>query len=162
MGRQRPEGKCWHCPNTPEEGKSQCADCARRSRERQRRIRNDKSKCSRCLASPPVTGKRRCQPCADKDNLESRELHRRKRESVLNHYGGVCACCGECRYEFLAIDHIYGGGHQHRKDISRSIHEWLLPSGLPDGYRVLCHNCNCAKGFYGVCPHEAERKGISK
>jgi hypothetical protein len=22
------------------------------------------------------------------------------------------------------------------------------------GYRVLCHNCNLARGFYGYCPHE--------
>jgi hypothetical protein len=21
---------------------------------------------------------------------------------------------------------------------------------------VLCHNCNMARGFYGVCPHEKE------
>ncbi len=23
------------------------------------------------------------------------------------------------------------------------------------GFRVLCFNCNLARGFYGVCPHEA-------
>jgi hypothetical protein len=23
---------------------------------------------------------------------------------------------------------------------------------------VLCFNCNCAKGFYGSCPHDAERE----
>jgi hypothetical protein len=24
-------------------------------------------------------------------------------------------------------------------------------------YRVLCHNCNMALGFYGYCPHHPER-----
>lgn len=30
----------------------------------------------------------------------------------------------------------------------------------PDKYTVLCFNCNCAKGAFGFCPHELEKKGI--
>jgi hypothetical protein len=29
----------------------------------------------------------------------------------------------------------------------------LARNGFPDGYRVLCHNCNMALGQYGYCPH---------
>lgn len=30
-------------------------------------------------------------------------------------------------------------------------------AGFPPTYRLLCHNCNMARGLYGTCPHEAER-----
>ena len=34
----------------------------------------------------------------------------------------------------------------------------LKKLGYPkDGYQLLCHNCNCAKGWYGACPHTEER-----
>ena len=85
----------------------------------------------------------------------SREHNRRIRETVLAHYGGKCHCCGEGRYEFLALDHIDGGGNRHRRD-NRIGNQagWLLRKGLPDCFRVLCHNCNMALGFYGTCPHQ--------
>lgn len=80
--------------------------------------------------------------------------HRAEREACFQKYGGVCACCGEHRYEFLAIDHINGGGIRHRKQLKiTKIARWLARNGFPDGYRVLCHNCNMALGQYGYCPH---------
>lgn len=82
------------------------------------------------------------------------------RLEVLVHYGGVCACCGERHYEFLSIDHIDGGGKAHRRVIGtsgKSIIYWLVKNDYPEGFQVLCHNCNMAKGFYGVCPHQLER-----
>lgn len=79
---------------------------------------------------------------------------RRQRERIIEHYGNECACCGEATYEFLAIDHINGGGAKHRRTLkSRSIYEWLIANNLPEGFRVLCHNCNMAHGCYGYCPH---------
>lgn len=87
----------------------------------------------------------------------ARAYNRRIREEVIEHYGGKCVCCGENRYEFMAIDHINGGGVQHRKSIGwsgNSIAKWLRKNDYPDGFRILCHNCNLAKGFYKVCPHE--------
>lgn len=81
---------------------------------------------------------------------------RAKREHILQHYGGQCCCCGEARYEFLAIDHLEGGGNQHRKQIGNKIYRWLRRNNLPEGFQVLCHNCNMAKGFYGQCPHVTE------
>jgi hypothetical protein len=87
-----------------------------------------------------------------------REKHREKRITLLKRYGGRCACCGESRIEFLAIDHINGGGTKERR--SSKPHEYykrLLNSALPlPGYRVLCHNCNASIGLYGYCPHDAE------
>ena len=68
-----------------------------------------------------------------------------------------CTCCGEQSTEFLVIDHIGGGGTQHRKSLNASsIYTWLKRHGYPDGYRVLCHNCNFAVRL-GPCPHEREK-----
>lgn len=69
-----------------------------------------------------------------------------RRRTVLEHYGvgGVAKCvkCGESQYEFLAIDHVNGGGLAHRKQIGANIYEWIFKAELPDGFRTLCHNCN--------------------
>jgi hypothetical protein len=55
----------------------------------------------------------------------------------------------------LAIDHIKGGGSKHRKEV-RHLYSWLRREGFPSGFRILCHNCNLARGVYGYCPHERE------
>lgn len=68
-----------------------------------------------------------------------------------------CVCCGVQYLEFLAIDHIDGGGTQHRKELKgASVYLWLRKNGYPDGFRVLCHSCNFAVRF-GPCPHEREK-----
>jgi len=78
------------------------------------------------------------------------------RQEVLDHYGNKCVCCGETTPEFLAIDHINGGGNKHRKEVGGSgpvMYRWLKKNNYPEGFQILCHNCNMAKGFYGACPH---------
>jgi hypothetical protein len=99
----------------------------------------------------------------------ARQRERRKivRAEVIKHYSGKCACCGEENVEFLCIDHIKGGGTQERKDHNRRGHafyEHLRRQNYPEGYRVLCHNCNFAMGIYGYCPHckESTRNGLTK
>ncbi len=85
------------------------------------------------------------------------DYKRRRRQLVYDYYGGKCACCGETQFEFLSIDHIHGGGTKHRKEENirgASVIDWLLRNGLPEGFQVLCHNCNQAKGYYGKCPHQ--------
>ena len=82
------------------------------------------------------------------------------RKEVVTAYGGQCACCGEQRIEFLAIDHVHNNGAADRKENGRggTIHLRLKRMGYPkDDYQLLCHNCNMAKAFYGTCPHVTER-----
>ncbi len=86
------------------------------------------------------------------------EYRRALRLEVLGHYspnGPACACCGEATIEFLCIDHVNGGGGKHRRSIRGNLYNWLKREGFPKGFRVLCHNCNAAIGYYGHCPHAA-------
>jgi hypothetical protein len=88
-----------------------------------------------------------------------RKEYAKLRAEVLAAYGGKCTCCGESHPNFLAIDHVNGGGNRHRKEIGGGGHvmwRWLRKSGYPEGFQILCHNCNQAKGFYGACPHQGE------
>ena len=81
----------------------------------------------------------------------------RKRLRVLNHYGGLppkCNCCGEGQIEFLVLDHIHNDGAEHRRSIQGDMFTWIINSGFPDGFQILCANCNTAKAIYGVCPHK--------
>lgn len=86
-----------------------------------------------------------------------REYYLKLRIRVLEHYSGGmprCECCGETTVEFLSLDHINGGGTKHRKKIGYGrIYYWIIQNGFPEGFRVLCHNCNQAIGVYGKCPH---------
>jgi len=89
---------------------------------------------------------------------QQREHWRQLRLEVLNRYapdGLQCACCGEGHVEFLCIDHINGQGNQHRKSIKSDLYNWLKKHGFPDGFRVLCLNCNGSLGHYGYCPHKS-------
>ena len=74
------------------------------------------------------------------------------RLEALAAYGNKCVCCGETEIVFLTIDHINGNGTSHRKTISNHLFYWLKKSGYPEGFQVLCRNCNWAK-FKGGCPH---------
>ena len=70
-----------------------------------------------------------------------------------------CACCGEYIVEFLSIDHVDGRKVlEHGKYMMGTrLYYWARRNDYPDTLQVLCFNCNCAKGFYGICPHK-ERK----
>jgi len=95
-----------------------------------------------------------------KDSTKSRRKisNRKIRERLFEGYGNKCVCCGESRFEFLALDHVDGGGRVERKTRStQQIALTAIREGFPDKYRILCHNCNQAIGWYGVCPHETER-----
>jgi hypothetical protein len=83
-----------------------------------------------------------------------------RRNEALTKYGGkhpACTCCGEQDNESLCIDHVRGGGNAHRRSINRlagyAFYVWLKQNKYPDGFRVLCLNCNDAIALFGCCPH---------
>ena len=70
---------------------------------------------------------------------------------VLNHYSDGtmrCLICGEERTDCLSVDHIEGGGNAHRRQLRVSddgFYKWLIRNHYPEGYRILCMNCQFIK-----------------
>jgi hypothetical protein len=130
---------------TAERGGNICKEC-KRARDAKYRDNNRDALRSRARADREVR--------RDEINAGTRRRDRELRQEVIARYGGECACCGETRYEFLCIDHTNGGGTKHRQSGGgRKIANYLRRAGFPEGYRVLCWNCNAAIGLYGSCPH---------
>lgn len=101
-------------------------------------------------------------------NPERRKLHQKKgnlkarirnKMLVINHYSNgtnKCICCNEKCLVFLTIDHINNDGKESRKKNGNGTHyyHYLIKNNYPDGYQVLCFNCNCGRQVNGgVCPH---------
>lgn len=93
----------------------------------------------------------------------AKKWREKDRMACLEHYSSSppqCKCCGENRLQFLCIDHTNGGGSAHRKKEfggGGNINRWLIKNNFPEGFRVLCHNCNLSLGFYGYCPHGGDK-----
>ncbi len=94
---------------------------------------------------------------------KQKEYRQKNRLTVLNYYSfgkNECACCGEKTIQFLVIDHINNDGAKHRKELAGgtnrggNVYPWLIKNNFPEGFQVLCWNCNSAKSFYGMCPHK--------
>lgn len=119
--------------------------------------------CARC--GKPFVGKvdqrKYCSAeCRDVRLAEQRKTAEAAlRLTVLQHYSAqvpFCSCCGTSVAAFLALDHINGGGHQHRKETGGGgFWRWLRDNGYPPDFRVLCHNCNHGRELNGgICPHD--------
>ena len=99
-----------------------------------------------------------CKSC---ERTRKEVARKRDRKLVLEHYGGVppkCQCCGEVIDGFLTLDHEAEETKIAKQNESRRsgtvLYQWLVSKEFPPGYAVLCFNCNCAKGIYGICPHQ--------
>ena len=112
--------------------------------------------CSSC-SRPNMTTFKRCVGCRIVNRKRSSKFRQqnpakvsktlaifnlRLKTEVFSHYGGPeCSLCPETRLGALAIDHINGGGKKHCQTINR-LYLWLRRHNYPDGFRVLCANCN--------------------
>lgn len=113
--------------------------------------------CFNCNVAKGV--KRQCPHRFREPMSDSARRARSLKVDTLYAYGRVCACCSEDGVEFLAIDHINGGGKEHRASLtgnptSSGFYRILKQAGWPKDppLRVLCHNCNHATSL-GSCPH---------
>lgn len=111
--------------------------------------------CNKCMKLKRRRKKSNPFISSEETKARARQRYKDRRQEAIAHYGGVCACCGEDRYEFLAIDHINGGGAKERKNTGSGARflSILRKMHYPPGYRILCHNCNTSLGVYGYCPH---------
>jgi len=86
--------------------------------------------------------------------LQRKRTYARKLK-ILRHYSGSpprCAVCGEEDLVVLCIDHINGGGAKHRRELGKTLsagggmfYNWLVKNSFPEGFQVLCANCNIRK-----------------
>lgn len=148
--------------------------------------------CSKCNEDKPhsdfpVDGRSYCRACKGKGHsiwwrkqtVEKRRYYsllgdkpgqyKRRREKawkirleMITAYGGKCVCCGIDEPLFLTLEHLNGGGREHRRRLKThkacTIYEELKRLGWPSEYTILCYNCNSVKGQKGICPHEQSRK----
>ena len=89
--------------------------------------------------------------------LQYQKMKEKVTKEVIKYYSsGTMACANpfnEHKEPYtnilaLTLDHIEGGGHKHRNNIKRSgahFYRYLQKQGYPDGYRVLCMNCQFMK-----------------
>lgn len=105
---------------------------------------------------------KKCKEYRDNHKEEIKIVYQQKHQKLrllcIVHYGDdppKCACCGESNIKFLTIDHINNDGAEHRNEIGRSkLYSWLIKNNFPEGFQVLCMNCNWGKAQNkGVCPH---------
>jgi hypothetical protein len=97
----------------------------------------------------------------DKKKAYEAARYRKIREEVFSHYGNTCACCHERENVVLTIDHVNGGGCQHRRELgSKKIYKWLIDNNFPEGYQTLCRNCNEGKYRLGTCLHQNPASAI--
>jgi hypothetical protein len=71
----------------------------------------------------------------------------------------------ELRSTDCSIDHIDGNGAEHRREMAaernspwgqagHATYRWLRKNNYPEGFQVLCANCNCGRHWNGgLCPH---------
>jgi hypothetical protein len=98
----------------------------------------------------PSQKNNRCEECR---LAFCRDRDRQLRLTALNLYGAKCTCCGEKEIDFLAFDHVNNDGYKERKVRGHRLY-WRLIKHRPTDIQIHCHNCNMAKGFYGICPHQ--------
>ena len=96
----------------------------------------------------PVVEERRRLKRAEACKRHSKRI----KEAVIGYYGeGKCARCGIDNPVLLCIDHIEGGGRKERQENKTTggsqFYQWLWNNNLPDGYQVLCWNCNALKRY---------------
>ena len=131
-------------------GKPVCASCRQTLRRQHGNL--VLSECVLCGAPTQPGAKGNvyfCPDCAHQRRRQrARRITRQLLQQAVHAYGGKCAHCGEDELLFLTIDHVYGCGEADRK-LGRGgvgMYYWLRDNGFPDGFQVLCWNCNWKKG----------------
>jgi len=78
----------------------------------------------------------------------------RMKKEILEHYSNGVARCAHCRGEdlvVLCLDHVNDDGAYHRRTLGihggYETYRRLKRDGFPEGYQVLCYNCNMRKHF---------------
>lgn len=108
--------------------------------------------CFSCDIKPRMYGSY-CDTCSQR--IHKDKVLRIKLET-FERYGSKCVCCGELEIAFLCIDHIDdNAGDRMGTKGGYAFYLKLRNLGYPEGFQVLCANCNLAKSM-GGCPHQTK------
>ena len=72
----------------------------------------------------------------------------------------ICACCLYDDLRALTLDHIKGRMNVSPEEKQLGgvpLWKFVKAKGLPDGYQILCFNCNTMKGNKPQCPHQLDK-----
>jgi hypothetical protein len=117
--------------------------------------------------TPEYKSKRKVREQKPKRKARRKEIREDRRLKVLQHYSTrlsksdipCCNCCGEhLHIDFLAIDHIAGRRQMDSepelvklgyssKLKNTALIKWLIDNDCPEGFQILCHNCNFTKSL---------------
>jgi len=88
-------------------------------------------------------------------NARGRKTKQKLKVETFSHYCDGDIICKMCNKEndlqILTIDHIDGNGSEHRRELGGSnigghqFYGWLKKNGYPEGFQVLCFNCQFRK-----------------
>lgn len=126
--------------------------------------------CSYCKIEKPVSDFREnrthrsdmyvayCRLCS---KFVQRRYALAAKHKIVNHYSNgtnTCRCCGENNIDFLSIDHIVNGKGNPKTEVKSgyNLYIQLIKDNYPEGYQILCYNCNQCKGYFGICSHQKE------
>lgn len=125
-----------------------------------------KDEAARKAASEKAAAWNRANP--ERHAANSLAHYYRLQYAAIMAYGGyVCSCCGETEPMFLSLDHVNNDGKQHRAKLGTlggaKFYKGLRDRGYPEGFTVLCMNCNQGRHRNGgVCPHKEGATTIPK
>lgn len=98
--------------------------------------------------------------CRNCNATRLKAYYRKCKQKVYEHYGKICACCGETEENFLSIDHVNNDGYSHRwkngnRVVGSPLYVQVMQMGYPNSFQILCMNCNFGKRMNdGICPHK--------
>ena len=94
----------------------------------------------------------------DEVKVQDKKTAVKLKTDILFHYSGgeiKCARCGITDTDVLCLDHVDGGGNKQRKELQlvggSGFYRWLRTNDYPEGFQVLCANCNLKKRIREHC-----------
>jgi 5-methylcytosine-specific restriction endonuclease McrA len=149
-------------PKTREQKKKYLAEYYAKNRKKYVKMaRDNRAKKLKELGSDGIKKQNRLR--YEKSHENSQNI----RKNVISFYSkgkNQCVCCGVKGLPFLTIDHIIPKRQMDKNSKLKKIgySSRMNPDALvnwlykyhPEGFQILCWNCNYAKGAEGQCPHQ--------
>lgn len=123
----------------------------------------------RCKICTPQTEETKRIGRTDNYNIKRvQKSHTKLKYQVFSHYCKEvlhcqCSGCKTTYIGFLQLDHIKDNGREHvdnkgKRLIGPNLWRWVRNNGYPEGFQVLCINCNSlgGKGVQDRCPMEGQ------